>query len=424
MRGVFSAFNHFTTVLLQSNPFVAIGMAWFTKMFKSSQGEPEHSPVSDKSQDSAIAPDEADEVLGEDHKSLLLQLIKANGLSMGMDLSRVVLPTFILEPRSLLEKLGDICIHPEILAAIPKAATPQERIVAVCRWYMSAFHKRPRGVKKPFNPVLGESYHGLFTSADGASKVVWRSEQVSHHPPVSAFFATTSAKDVVLQGTFAPKSRFLGNSAASIGEGGFELYLPGIEEVYAITWPTVYVRGLVFGTLLMELGGPINIRCPKSGFHCDLEFIVKGYFSGTRNAVSGSIFRQADLNSPKNAGREILFTVEGDWTKSVSLKEAKTGASTILFDVAGNKLGTCATDLSDSSSPFESTTTWASVTKAIVAGDQKAATDFKTAIEEQQRALRTQRKEQGIEWRPRLFDSDGVNGDCEYIGPDAVKIPS
>jgi hypothetical protein len=33
----------------------------------------------------------------------------------GMDLSKVVLPTFILEPRSFLEKLSDYYYHSDIL---------------------------------------------------------------------------------------------------------------------------------------------------------------------------------------------------------------------------------------------------------------------------------------------------------------------
>ena len=37
-------------------------------------------------------------------------------------------------------------------------------------------------VKKPFNPILGETYQG---SADGCPIFI---EQISHHPPQSAFY--------------------------------------------------------------------------------------------------------------------------------------------------------------------------------------------------------------------------------------------
>lgn len=53
------------------------------------------------------------EEVGEENKSLLMHLLKQ--VRPGMDLSKVVLPTFILEPRSLLEKLSDYYYHCDIL---------------------------------------------------------------------------------------------------------------------------------------------------------------------------------------------------------------------------------------------------------------------------------------------------------------------
>lgn len=50
----------------------------------------------------------------EENKSLLWTLLKQ--LRPGMDLSKVVLPTFILEPRSFLEKLADYYYHCDIIS--------------------------------------------------------------------------------------------------------------------------------------------------------------------------------------------------------------------------------------------------------------------------------------------------------------------
>jgi len=55
------------------------------------------------------------EELAEENKSLLWFLIKQ--VRPGMDLSRVVLPTFILEPRSFLDKLSDYYYHADYLSA-------------------------------------------------------------------------------------------------------------------------------------------------------------------------------------------------------------------------------------------------------------------------------------------------------------------
>lgn len=54
------------------------------------------------------------ETVSEENKSLMWILLKQ--LRPGMDLSRVVLPTFILEPRSFLNKLSDYYYHADLLS--------------------------------------------------------------------------------------------------------------------------------------------------------------------------------------------------------------------------------------------------------------------------------------------------------------------
>lgn len=53
------------------------------------------------------------ETLPEENRSILLGLISQ--LSRGMDLHRVSLPTFVLEPRSFLERITDFFSHPELI---------------------------------------------------------------------------------------------------------------------------------------------------------------------------------------------------------------------------------------------------------------------------------------------------------------------
>ena len=48
-----------------------------------------------------------------------------------MDLTKIVLPTFILERRSLLEMYADFFAHPDIFVEISGKKTAEERIVQV-----------------------------------------------------------------------------------------------------------------------------------------------------------------------------------------------------------------------------------------------------------------------------------------------------
>lgn len=54
------------------------------------------------------------ETVSEENKSLIWTLLKQ--VRPGMDLSKVVLPTFILEPRSFLDKLSDYYYHADFLS--------------------------------------------------------------------------------------------------------------------------------------------------------------------------------------------------------------------------------------------------------------------------------------------------------------------
>jgi len=57
----------------------------------------------------------------------------------------VVLPTFILERRSLLEMYSDFFAHADFFSAIPQLPTERERMIAVIRWYLTSFHAGRNG---------------------------------------------------------------------------------------------------------------------------------------------------------------------------------------------------------------------------------------------------------------------------------------
>jgi oxysterol-binding protein-related protein 8 len=74
-----------------------------------------HYVESESSEDfGGLGEDFQTEEVAEENKSLLWSLLKQ--VRPGMDLSKVVLPTFILEPRSFLDKLTDHYFHCDILS--------------------------------------------------------------------------------------------------------------------------------------------------------------------------------------------------------------------------------------------------------------------------------------------------------------------
>lgn len=55
---------------------------------------------------------------------------------------------------------------------------PFTRMKLVVKWYLSGFYKKPKGLKKPYNPCLGETFRCYWQHANG-SRTFYIAEQVS-----------------------------------------------------------------------------------------------------------------------------------------------------------------------------------------------------------------------------------------------------
>lgn len=111
---------------------------------------------------------------------------------------------------------------------------------------------------------------------EDGSESSYVAEQVSHHPPISAFFYANPQNRTLVFGEFRPKSKFLGNSAATLMQGPSTIILADHpDERYDISMPNVYARGLLFGTMVLELGDNATVTCDKNDFICEMEFTSK-----------------------------------------------------------------------------------------------------------------------------------------------------
>lgn len=167
----------------------------------------------------------------------------------------MVLPTFILEKRSLLEMYANFMAHPDMFLSISAGATAEDRIVRFVEYYLTAFHEGRKGAvaKKPYNPILGETFHCSWEvprdkvrpqvrghqgcsrdqsraptksqqaedSPGGCYRVRFVAEQVSHHPPVSGFYCECRERKMSVNAHVWTKSKFMGMSigVSMVGEG-------------------------------------------------------------------------------------------------------------------------------------------------------------------------------------------------------------
>lgn len=320
-------------------------------------------------------------------------------LRPGADLSRVVLPTFILEPRSMLERITNFMAHPETLLPMPEVEDPVLRFVSVVKFYLSGWHIKPPGVKKPLNPILGETFTCYWEFPD-QTKGYYISEQTSHHPPKSSYFYMAPEHHIRIDGCLKPRSKFLGNSAASLMEGIAILrFLNRGEspkgERYILTQPNMYARGILFGKMKYELGDHSYVRCPELGLSADIEFKTKGYFGGTYNAIGGFI--------KNDKTGEVLYELSGMWTGEMVMIDKKTGKKEVLFNATKAKHTPPLARPLEEQGDRESQKLWYKTAQAVKERNHEVATDEKTLIEDMQRDEAAKRAEDGVEWHPRLF---------------------
>jgi hypothetical protein len=98
---------------------------------------------------------------------------------------------------------------------------------------------------------------------------------VSHHPPVSAFFVTNRQEGFTVSSTILAKSKFYGNSTSAILEGTATLSLLPRGEEYFMTMPYAHCKGILMGTMTVELGGKVTIECTKTGYSTEIEFKLR-----------------------------------------------------------------------------------------------------------------------------------------------------
>uniref|UniRef100_A0A3Q2DJA8 Oxysterol-binding protein n=1 Tax=Cyprinodon variegatus TaxID=28743 RepID=A0A3Q2DJA8_CYPVA len=374
--------------------------------------------------------DNEEEDLGvlDDQRSVILHLLSQ--LKLGMDLTRVVLPTFILEKRSLLEMYANFMAHPDMFLSITAGATAEDRIVRFVEYYLTAFHEGRKGAvaKKPYNPVLGETFHCSWEvprdkvkplvrsnpgptrepgrgsnnsqqgndSPEGSYRVRFVAEQVSHHPPVSGFYCECRERQMCVNAHVWTKSKFMGMSVgvSMVGEG--VLCLLEHDEEYIFTLPCAYARSILT-VPWVELGGKVSINCIKSGYSATVTFHTKPFYGGKVHRVTAEV--------KHNLTNTIVCKAQGEWNGT--LEFTYSSGETKVIDTS--KLPVTRKKLRpvERQGRMESRRLWQHVTKSLKEGNMDLATEHKHRLEESQRVEERKRIADNKPWKPKYFTKEG-----------------
>ncbi|XP_078397293.1 oxysterol-binding protein-related protein 1 isoform X2 [Cetorhinus maximus] len=221
---------------------------------------------------------------------------------IGMELSKIAMPVIFNEPLSFLQRLTEYMEHTYLIHEAISSHHSSERMQRVAAFAVSAVASQWERTGKPFNPLLGETYE--LVRQDLGFKLI--SEQVSHHPPVSAFHAEGLTQNFVFHGSIYPKLKFWGKSVEAEPKGIMTLELFKHNEAYTWTNPTCCVHNIIVGQLWIEQYGNVEITNHKTGEKCILNFKPCGLFGKELHKVEGYI---------QDKSKKKLCAVYGKWTE-------------------------------------------------------------------------------------------------------------
>lgn len=348
---------------------------------------------------------------------------------VGKDMTRMTLPVTFNEPTSLLQRVAEDLEYSELLDQACGFEDSTLRMLYVAAFTASSSASTTLRVAKPFNPLLGETFE--YSRPDKHYRFF--TEQVSHHPPVSATW------------TESPRWNFWGESYVDTKFNGrsFEVNHLGLwyvnlrpdnashpEELYTWKKPNNTVIGILVGNPQVDNHGDVIITNHTTGDKCTLHFKARGWRSSGAYEVRGEVF---DKNGDKKwvlgghwneayYAKKITSKSKGDISldkknlKPESNGPSQDGSRFLLWKVNARP------DAPFHLTPFAITLNapqphlvkWVAPTDTRLRPDQRAmedgeydkAAEDKNRLEEKQRAVRRKREETNETYNPKWFTKE------------------
>lgn len=312
----------------------------------------------------------------EFERALNWQLIKKFTMSIfKMDVTRFSFPVGYNEPRTFLERSADLFgfLTQQFLPEAARESDPAKRIARVAAGVCAGYHLYLQQ-KKPWNPVLGETYIGRWEN--GATIY---GEQVSHHPPISRIQITDPA------GAYSVSAGF--NFIIDTGIKQIDIIQKGETRlefsdgtVYQWEFPTIAVTGLLSGDRIVKVKNRLVIKDEKNGIAAVVdvnpkENKAKGIVKPRQTTLYGGVCK---LDSDMKKLQELSVVISGDYCDSIKIDDE------VVWNIATDTIKRPMKEISDdelllSDCRFRIDRAY------LIQGDMEKADMAKTIIEECQR---------------------------------------
>ncbi|KAK4626530.1 hypothetical protein CLAFUW4_04464 [Fulvia fulva] len=330
------------------------------------------------------------------------------------DLSNITAPPFVLADKSTTEFPRYWIEQPELFCAPALERDPARRTLAVLKWFLASLKGQQyagrdpsEGVKKPLNAFLGEVFTGECGPEDDPTKLI--SEQVSHHPPVTACYLWNDKHGVRAEGYTRQEITFSGSvNIQQIGHA--VLHLDEFNEDYIVPLPNVKVQGIISGSPYPELTGSHSI-ISSTRWVAEVDFSGKTLLGlkGKKNQLHAVVYSAEDQKHKKP-----VFTAEGSWSEGFEIKD-ESGQVIESYDVAAAHSSEFRVPPLEKQDAFESRKAWNGVISSITSGNMQGVADNKSKLENAQRELRKRSETSEESWKPLFFKRETTERVAEKL---------
>lgn len=230
---------------------------------------------------------------------------------VGKDMTRMTLPVTFNEPTSLLQRVAEDLEYSDLLDTASNFEDSSLRMLYVAVFTASSYASTIKRVAKPFNPLLGETFE--YSRPDKGYRFF--TEQVSHHPVISATWTESAKWD--FWGESNVDTKFNGRSFNIKHLGLWYIKMRPDhgepEELYTWKKPNNTVIGILVGNPQVDNNGDVEIVNHKTGDRCLINFKARGWRSQGAYEVTGDVF---DKHNNKK------WVLGGHWNEAIYARMA------------------------------------------------------------------------------------------------------
>lgn len=237
---------------------------------------------------------------------------------IGQDMTKMTLPVCFNECTSLLQRLAEDIEYNDLLTKAASIDDSTLRLVFVAVFAASEYASTTNRIAKPFNPLLGETFE--YARPDQNFRLL--TEQVSHHPPISACHAESAKWDYFGENAVDPQFRgrsfdvkHLGKMFCTLRPDSGVMNKKGekvFEEFYSWKKVNTSVIGIITGSPSVDNFGTMEVRNHTTGDVIHVEMKQRGWKASSAYQLSGIV------TDAKGASQ---WAIGGHWNSKIFAKK-------------------------------------------------------------------------------------------------------